>query len=361
MKITNVPIKDINRDGRHRKDMGDIPALWQNIKDYGLLQPIVINKSGDLVVGGRRLEAFIQGGQETIPAVVSPDYNTLAKLLQAEKDENQFRKDFTISEKVAMAKSLEQALAEAAKERKGGKKKPKKGEETFVDGIGTVVTIEGEVSPEANGHVAPADDDGGKSRDLAAASVDMSGETYRKAKEVIEAAAKAPNKYGHLVEEMDTTGKVNGAHKQLKILQAPKPKKQEAKEGEEEDKIVDAKGTVVEQKGLRDKFADEKMGELVDTLEECLTDMRSLSNPLKEISNWNPWLRMTRNQGEETPAIVELMTTAIKAAKAAKEQIDRSKPHLVCKACGGGKCKECRQTGFWPEWRATEEEGRPAG
>lgn len=355
MKTVNVPIKEIKRDGRHRKDMGDIPALWENIKEIGLLQFPVLNKDMDLVIGGRRVAAFEFGGEETIPCVISPDYNTLEKLLQAENDENQYRKEFTISERYAMAKSLETALAEAAKLRKAakGKKSKKKADDGAAEANGSPESP----TPEANGHVEKSEDEVGKSRDLAAKAVNLSGETYRKIGEVVEAASKN-KKFEPLVEEMNATGKVNGAFKKLKLAQAPKPKKKEG-EGEEEDKVVDATGTVIEQRGLQDKFESPILPTIIEGLLQALTLCRSQTNPLKEVGNWNPWLREKRNAGEETPAIHELMTAAIKAMKAAKEQIEGAKPHLVCKACGGAKCKDCRQTGFWPEWRAKEAEGQP--
>lgn len=356
MKTVNVPIKEIKRGGRHRKDMGDIQALWENIKEIGLLQFPVLNKDMDLVIGGRRVAAFEFGGEETIPCVISPDYNTLTKLLQAERDENKFRKDFTIAEKVAMAGSLEQALAEAAKERKSAKgKKPKKKDDGAAEANWS--PDQPEVNPEANGHVEEPEDPFGKSRDIAAESVDLSGETYRKAKEIIAAAARN-KKFEPLVEEMNATGKVNGAFKKLKVMQAPKPRKKEG-EGEEEDKVVDAAGTVIEQRGLQDKFESPVLPTILQSLEQALTLCRSQTNPLKDVGNWNPWLREKRTAGEETPAVKDLLEHAIKAMKTAKEIVNGSVPHLVCGKCNGLKCVECRHTGFWPKWRAEEEKGRP--
>ena len=38
-----------------------------------------------------------------------------------------------------------------------------------------------------------------------------------KIRDVVEAAEKQPEKFGHLVDEMDRTGKANGAHRKLKM------------------------------------------------------------------------------------------------------------------------------------------------
>ena len=48
-----------------------------------------------------------------------------------------------------------------------------------------------------------------KTRDAVGASVGMSGKTYEKAKAVVEAARAEPEKYEPLVEQMDTSGKVD--------------------------------------------------------------------------------------------------------------------------------------------------------
>jgi hypothetical protein len=56
----------------------------------------------------------------------------------------------------------------------------------------------------------------GDTRDKVAEAVGMGGRTYEKAKEVVEAAAAEPEKFGDLAQEMDRTGKVDPAHKKLK-------------------------------------------------------------------------------------------------------------------------------------------------
>jgi hypothetical protein len=55
----------------------------------------------------------------------------------------------------------------------------------------------------------------GNTRDKVAAQLGISGRTYEKARAVVEAAAAEPERFGPLVEEMDSTGKVSGAHRKL--------------------------------------------------------------------------------------------------------------------------------------------------
>jgi hypothetical protein len=62
------------------------------------------------------------------------------------------------------------------------------------------------------------DVESGKVRDKIAAPLGISGRTYEKAKAVVE-AANDNEKFAPLVEDMDRTGKVNGAFKKLRQLQ----------------------------------------------------------------------------------------------------------------------------------------------
>jgi N6-adenosine-specific RNA methylase IME4 len=55
----------------------------------------------------------------------------------------------------------------------------------------------------------------GDSRDKVAVQLGVSGRTYEKARAVVEAAHTEPERFGALVEQMDRTGKVTGAFRQL--------------------------------------------------------------------------------------------------------------------------------------------------
>jgi hypothetical protein len=74
----------------------------------GVLEPIGVAREGDvwrLVYGERRLKSCLSLGWTHIPAVVITD-----NLLQAEHDENERRKDLTVSEKVAIGEEIERRL-----------------------------------------------------------------------------------------------------------------------------------------------------------------------------------------------------------------------------------------------------------
>ena len=51
-----IPIDSIKIGNRFRKDLGDIASLTEDIKEIGLLHPIVINQNRELICGLRRIE-----------------------------------------------------------------------------------------------------------------------------------------------------------------------------------------------------------------------------------------------------------------------------------------------------------------
>ena len=99
-------IEDIKVRKRIRKDMGDITPLAESMKKYGLLSPIVISKSHELIAGRRRLEAARLLGWKTISVTIL-DYNESTEKLEMEIEENIVRKDFTTDELADGYASLE--------------------------------------------------------------------------------------------------------------------------------------------------------------------------------------------------------------------------------------------------------------
>jgi ParB family chromosome partitioning protein len=93
-----INIKDVMVKKRVRKNLGDIIPLAESMKQYGLLNPIIVDKELNLIAGERRLEAARKLGWSTIEAVVlSNDFNK-AQTLEIEIDENLYRKPFTPDE-----------------------------------------------------------------------------------------------------------------------------------------------------------------------------------------------------------------------------------------------------------------------
>lgn len=103
-----IRLDDVVVGQRFRKDFGDLEGLAESIADIGLLQPIGVDGSNRLVFGERRLRACRMLGWETIPARMVD----LDLLIKGEYAENELRKDFTVSERVAIGKALEEQLGE---------------------------------------------------------------------------------------------------------------------------------------------------------------------------------------------------------------------------------------------------------
>jgi ParB-like chromosome segregation protein Spo0J len=180
MSIGNIKI-----GARHRKDMGDIEGLAASISDVGLLHPIVVKADGTLIAGGRRLEAYKLLSRTDVPVTLVD----LADIVRGELAENAERKDFLPSEIEAIRRELEPIEKAAAKERQGSRNDLR------------------EIFPEVGEQ---------RVRDKIGALAGVSGRTVEKIAVVVAAAEAEPTKYGHLVEEMDKTGKVDRAHRQLR-------------------------------------------------------------------------------------------------------------------------------------------------
>ena len=203
---SQLPIDDIRIERRYRKDIGILDDLKLSIETHGLLQPICITPEKVLVFGERRLRACRELGMRLIPVRVVD----LENPLQAEYDENECRKPFTTSEKVAIAKAIEEMEAAKAKERQRehGKTAPGKAKDTSEKFT--------EVISKPNG----------EAKTKAAAAVGMSRPTLAKAQAVVEAAEADPE-LRPVVEEMDRTGKVSPAFQKIQEAKgeakAPEP------------------------------------------------------------------------------------------------------------------------------------------
>lgn len=192
----SLPIASIDVSGRHRRDMGDIPALALSISEVGLLHPVVVTPAGRLVAGQRRLEACRSLGWTRIPVSVAAGLDDARDLLQAERDENTCREEMTPSEKVALGMALEELERPRAAQRQ----------------------IESRGNRAENFTARP---DRGYTREIVGESVGMSGPTYQRAKTVVlmsEDTSLAPEVREVAREaraEMDRTGKVSGAYNRI--------------------------------------------------------------------------------------------------------------------------------------------------
>ncbi len=203
--LGHLPIGAIVVGERARKEPDtpeELRQLADSIRQLGLLHPVVIDRANKLVAGSRRLQACRLLGWETVPVRVAKTLNDAALALRAEHDENVCRKPFTPTEAADLGRRLEAMLKPAAKERQqtggrtAGRGRPK--------GAG-----------KKGGGKLPQPKPT-KTRDVIAQAVGMSGRTYEKAKAVVEAANQEPERFGDLKEQMNATGKVDPAYRELK-------------------------------------------------------------------------------------------------------------------------------------------------
>lgn len=115
-----MPIASIKVGERRREDMGDIAGLAASIKAHGLLHPVVVDATGALVAGERRLRAVQSLGEKWID-VTQLDELSEAHLREIELEENLRRKDLTEAERsrtlvarVDLAREIAGACAESA-------------------------------------------------------------------------------------------------------------------------------------------------------------------------------------------------------------------------------------------------------
>ena len=92
-----VNINDIKIKKRVRRDLGDLEALKNSLRTYGLLNPITLNSKYELIAGERRLQAAKQLGWININAVVQSNLSDVEEL-EMELEENNQRKEFTKEE-----------------------------------------------------------------------------------------------------------------------------------------------------------------------------------------------------------------------------------------------------------------------
>jgi hypothetical protein len=217
----SLPIDKIRIGTRHRKDMGDIAFLSKSISLVGLLQPLVVRTDNTLVSGERRLQAVASLKWQTVPVHVVHNLDEELLRLQAERDENTCRKDFTPEEAVAIKRAIEGKAKEEAKERQrkgaieGGKQagrgRPKE-------------KASGKVPEGYSLEDMPLAGASGDTRDVVSTVVGVSSRTLEKAEAVVDAAEEEPEKFGPIKEEMNRTGNVNGAFKKVEAARKPLPR-----------------------------------------------------------------------------------------------------------------------------------------
>ncbi|MDO5299977.1 MAG: ParB/RepB/Spo0J family partition protein [Clostridia bacterium] len=121
-----IPPDEIRISDRIRRDNGDIDSLTESIREHGLINPITVMETSDggyvLIAGLRRLEAVRRLRQDTISATVLSPLEA-DEALMLEYAENEERKPFTVTERLAYAERIKAIEKEKAKQRmKAGRK-----------------------------------------------------------------------------------------------------------------------------------------------------------------------------------------------------------------------------------------------
>lgn len=111
--MTQMQISAITVSERRREDMGDIAGLAESIRKHGLLHPIVVDASGLLVAGERRLRAMQSLGKPWIEVKQLGELSE-AELREIELEENLRRKDLTEAERSRTLVRLVEAAREVA-------------------------------------------------------------------------------------------------------------------------------------------------------------------------------------------------------------------------------------------------------
>jgi N6-adenosine-specific RNA methylase IME4 len=168
INVVLVKISQIKIGKRFRKNLQDIDSLANDIKQNGLLHPIVITENYDLIAGLRRMKAFEMLGEAEIPSSII----RINDIVNAELSENRFRENFTISEVNSIHKHIVSTRIghRPTKQEKGGKLSP-----------------------------LPT----GKSRDLTSKYTGYSPKTIDKIEHIVSAAEKNPEKFGSVLDKID--------------------------------------------------------------------------------------------------------------------------------------------------------------
>ncbi|PGS81029.1 chromosome partitioning protein ParB, partial [Bacillus cereus] len=117
-----LDINQIKVSERIRKEFGNIEELANDIKENGLINPPVVTPEYELIAGERRLRAcqYLNYQQIEVRVMSVRDYEHKLKI---EIGENEHRKEFTFSERMAWSRELERIESAKARRRmsEGGK------------------------------------------------------------------------------------------------------------------------------------------------------------------------------------------------------------------------------------------------
>lgn len=203
-QVRQIAISSIRVTERIRKENGSLDELAQDIQKHGLLNPITVMEQADggyvLIAGLRRMKAIEQLNAGEIRATVMSPMEA-DEMLMLEIAENEQRKEFTVSEKLAFAERIRMVEAEKGKLRR--MRKPANNQRD---------SDVGNCPPQKEGQ-----SEAGKVRDIVAKKVGFSSDRQmRRAKEV---AQKRPD----LMDKVDKGEQsISGAYRDMQDAEKPK-------------------------------------------------------------------------------------------------------------------------------------------
>ena len=115
-EIVNVKISDLRSNPyqpRKKFDEESLRELAESIKEYGVIQPIIVKKSSikgyEIIAGERRVKASALAGLEEIPAIIR-DFSD-AEMMEIALLENLQREDLNAIDEATAYKKLLERLA----------------------------------------------------------------------------------------------------------------------------------------------------------------------------------------------------------------------------------------------------------
>ena len=206
--FTLIPIDSIKIGSRFRKDLGDIASLADDIREIGLLHPIVINQNHGLICGLRRIEAFKSLGKSEVPAHIV----NLADIVKGEISENTQRKDFSLEEIIQIKKAVEPEIKTESKKRKlSGKPKFAEGSN---EGNDNKATSKNYSENQTRAQVAEYVSSYGKK---------ISHATLAKAEKVYDAAQQDPTTFGQIWADLNSEKiSADKAYRDIHGIQTPR-------------------------------------------------------------------------------------------------------------------------------------------
>jgi len=200
---TRMETRDLNELDRHPVNEEiyrdeELPSDFvDSIEEHGVREPVVITGNDTIISGHRRVEAARRVGKNQIKVRVEP-FNSDLEEREAVVHYNKQRSK-TFSQKMREALELEKIERKRAKERQG-----------------TRTDLADEDSNVSQKFARSEIEEPGSTRERVASHIDVSGETYRKAKAVWVAAQDGISRLEREVKKIDNGDQsIHGAYKEL--------------------------------------------------------------------------------------------------------------------------------------------------